>query len=64
LRKAERPLSTQEVIAAIAIEVNFGSDVPAGMKAPTRAGLRYLGNVRGSIVKEGERAASRWSIVG
>jgi hypothetical protein len=62
LRRSERPLSTQEVIAAIAAELNFGSDVPAGVKARVRAGLRYLCNARGSIVKEGERATALWGL--
>jgi hypothetical protein len=37
---------------AIAAELNLGSDIPAGVKARVRAGLRYLRNVRGSVVKE------------
>jgi hypothetical protein len=62
LRKAERPLSTPEVIAAIAVELNFGSDVPVGVKARVRAGLRYLRKARGCIVKEGERATALWGL--
>jgi hypothetical protein len=62
LRRSERPLATAEVIAAIAAEMNFGSDVPAGVKARVRAGLRYLRKVRGSVVKEGERATAVWRL--
>jgi hypothetical protein len=62
LRKAERPLSTPEIVAAIAAELNFGSNVPVGVKARIRADLRYLRNARGSIVKEGERATAVWGL--
>jgi len=62
LRKAGRPLATAEVIAAIAVELNFGSDIPAGVKARVRAGLRYLCKARGSIVREGARAAAIWNL--
>lgn len=62
LRRSERPLTTPEVIAAIAAEMSFGSNVPAGVKARVRAGLRYLRKVRGSVVKEGERATAVWKL--
>ena len=62
LRRSERPLTTAEVIAAIAAEMNCGSNIPAGVKARVRAGLRYLRNVRGVIVKEGERITAVWRL--
>jgi hypothetical protein len=62
LRRSERPLTTAEVIAVIAAEMNFGSNVPAGVKARVRAGLGYLRNVRGSLVKEGARATAVWRL--
>ena len=62
LRRSERTLTTPEVIKAVAVELNLGTDIPAGVKARVRAGLRYLRKVRNSVVKEGERATAIWRL--
>jgi hypothetical protein len=62
LRKAERPLMTPEVIKAVGVELNLGSDIPAGVKARVRAGLGYLRKARGSVIKEGERGTATWRL--
>jgi hypothetical protein len=62
LRRSERPLTTPEVIKAVAVELNLGSDVPAGVKARVRTGLGDLRKARGSVIKEGERAMARWRL--
>jgi hypothetical protein len=61
LRRAERPMASQEVIAAISDELLYGSKPPAGMAGGIRAGLRYLAK-RGSLVREGERLAALWRL--
>jgi hypothetical protein len=60
LRRAERPLSTQEVVAAIAAEVGGGAPAPLVTKR-VGMGLRRLAE-RGSILREGERKTARWRI--
>jgi hypothetical protein len=61
LRRAERPLASREVIAAIAGEMNYGAKPPAVVIGNVRAGLRYLAK-RGAVAREGERRAARWRI--
>jgi hypothetical protein len=57
LRRAERPLTTQEVVGAIA-DGNAGA--PNARKR-IRMALRYLAK-RGAIVRGGERRAATWRI--
>jgi hypothetical protein len=45
-----------------AAELDFGSEIPAGVKARIRAGLRYLRKARGVVAKEGERATAKWAL--
>jgi hypothetical protein len=60
LRRAERPLTTQEVVSAITIGVNGGAGAPNVTKR-VRMALRYLAK-RGAIVKEGERKTANWRV--
>ncbi len=62
LRKADRPLSTQEVIAAVVSVAGFGPEAAAGMRSRVRSNLLYLAKVRGLVVKEGERETARWAL--
>lgn len=62
LRGAERPLTTVEVIAAVVVELDYGPDAAAGMKRRVRSSLLYLSKVRGSVVKDGERASATWAL--
>jgi hypothetical protein len=62
LGRAERPLSTQEVVSAIAAEVDAGAGGPLVTKRVGMA-LRRLAR-RGGIVKEGDRKTARWEIAG
>jgi hypothetical protein len=57
LRLAERPLTTQEVISAIA----SGDTAPNATKR-IRMGLRYLAK-RGAVFKEGELKNAKWALV-
>ena len=57
LRRAERALTTQEVVAAIA---GVGADAPNVAKR-VRMALRYLAK-RGVVAKEGERKTARWGL--
>ena len=59
LRRAERPLATQEVVSAIA-EMNGGNAAPNVAKQ-VRMALRYLAK-RGAVAKEGERKTARWRL--
>jgi SRSO17 transposase len=58
LRRAERALTTQEVVAAIA---GVGASAPNVTKR-VRMALRYLAK-RGAVFKEGERKTARWRLV-
>jgi hypothetical protein len=58
LRRAERPLTTQEVVAAIA----DGNASAPNVTKRIRMGLRYLAG-RGVVTKEGERKTARWQLV-
>ena len=62
LRRAEGPLSTQEVVSAIAVELDGGAGAPLVAKR-VGMGLQYLAR-RGSIVKEGARKTARWAVAG
>jgi hypothetical protein len=62
LRKAKRPLGTQEIVDAIAAEVNFGPDAANGLKGRVRSSLLYLSKVRGSVVKDGDRETATWRL--
>ncbi len=64
IRKAERPPTTQEVIAAVVVQLEYGPDAARGMGGRIRSSLAYLSKVRGLIRRDGMRAAARWSIVG
>jgi hypothetical protein len=58
LRRADRPLSTQEVVAAIA---GVGASAPNVAKR-VRMGLQYLAR-RGAVIKEGQRKMAAWRLV-
>ena len=60
LRRAERPLSTQEVVSAIAAEVGGGAGAPLITKR-VGMGLARLAR-RGAVVRGGERRAAVWRI--
>ncbi len=57
LRRAERPLMTQEVVPAIA----DGNANAPNVRKRIRMALRYLAK-RGAVVKEGERKTARWRL--
>jgi hypothetical protein len=59
LRRAERSLSAQEVVAAIAAEVG-GASGPNVTKR-VRMGLQHLAK-RGAAVKDGERKGAKWAL--
>ena len=62
LRKGGRPMTTLEVVASIVADLGYGEEAAKGMKNRVRANLLYLAKVRGSVVKEGERAKARWTL--
>ncbi len=64
LRKAERPLTTSEVIEAIVAELGYGDEAAKGMAGRVRAALRYLLAFKQSVIKEGERETARWIVAG
>jgi hypothetical protein len=63
LRRADKPLLTQEVIDAIAAEVGFGPDAAEGLKSRVRSNLLYVAKVRGAIVKERDRETTTWRLM-
>ena len=63
LREAGRPMTTQEVIAAIVTRLGYGEDAGKAMSHRVRANLAYLVRSRPEEVrKEGERAGARWTL--
>jgi hypothetical protein len=64
IRKAERPLTTKEIVAAIVAEQGYGPEAVSGMGDSIRSTLAYLLKVRGLVAREGERETARWSILG
>jgi len=57
LRRAERPLTTQEVVSAIA----DGNASAPNVRKRIRMALRYLAK-RGAVVRDGERRAAMWRL--
>jgi hypothetical protein len=62
LRKAEKPLSTAQVAAAVVKELGYGPEAAKSMANRVRANLSYLLRKRGLVAKEGDRASARWSL--
>jgi hypothetical protein len=62
MRRADRPMTTLEIVAAVVEDLNFGEDAAKGMKSRVRSSLLYLWKVRGSVVKEGEREMAMWRL--
>ena len=61
LRKADRPLSTPEIVAGALAVRNFGPDARAGMAHRIRPNLAYL-EKRGMVVKGGSGKQARWEL--
>ena len=62
LRKGGGPMKTLEVVASVVATLGYGADAAKGMKNRVRANLLYLAKVRGSVVKEGDRATATWAL--
>lgn len=62
LRKAGKPLSVEEIIAAIADEMRFGPEARKSLRPRVRADIHYLHKTRGLVAKEGDRANARWTL--
>lgn len=62
LRKAGKPLSVEEIIAAIADEMRFAPEARKSLRPRVRADIHYLHKTRGLVVKEGDRASAKWSL--
>jgi hypothetical protein len=62
MRKGERPMTTGEIVASIVAELGYGPDAAKGMTNRVRANLAYLARAE-RVVKEGERADARWSLL-
>ncbi len=61
MREGEQPMATGEIVAAIVAELGYGADAAKGMTNRVWANLAYLTRA-GRILKEGERAATRWAL--
>jgi hypothetical protein len=64
LRKAGKPLSTEEVTAAVVEELGHGPDAARGLTNRVRANLNYLARVRGTVAKIGDRRGAKWGLAG
>jgi hypothetical protein len=62
LRKAETPLSTAEIVAAVIKELGHGPDVTNAMNHRVRANLQYLHRERHSVNKHGSGRTTKWTL--
>ncbi|MGB8277009.1 MAG: hypothetical protein WCF20_03615 [Methylovirgula sp.] len=63
LRRAERPLTTAEVVADVVEQLGHGPEAAKGMANRVRSNLNYLVRDRGWITKIGERYGATWALV-
>lgn len=61
LRRAETPLSTHEVVAAVAVAVGQGKASEAVLRATVRSNLAYMAR-RGTVVKIGKGLGCKWGL--
>lgn len=59
LRRAGKPLATQDIVSAVMAATGSGEQARAAIKPRVRGNLAYLGS-RGSVMKLGRGAAVRW----
>jgi hypothetical protein len=64
IRKAERPLSSQEIVGTIVAQLGYGPEAARDMGIRIRSSLAYLSKRRGFVIRDGMRAAARWTIAG
>lgn len=64
IRKAERPLTTQEIAGTIVAQRGYGPEAARDMGVRIRSSLAYLSKKRGFVMRDGMRGAARWSIAG
>lgn len=62
LRRGARPLSTADVVAAVAVAIGEGKDSEIPLRPSVRSGLAYMQR-RGKIVKIGIRENSSWALI-
>ncbi len=65
LRKGERAMSLDEIVAGVVADAGWDASDPTalkGMKPRVRSNLLYLTSVRGLTAKEGERTEARWRL--
>lgn len=62
LRKGGKPLSIEEIVAAIAEEMRFGPEARKSLLPRVRADIHYLHKIRGLVSKDGKRAGAKWAI--
>lgn len=62
MRKADRPMSTAEIVAAVVLELGHGEDAARGMNNRVRANLQYLHRERQSVNKHGAGRQTTWAL--
>ena len=61
LRRAETPLSTHDVVAAVAIAIGQGKASEAVLRATVRSNLDYMAR-RGNLQKLGQGIGCKWKL--
>ena len=61
LRRAETPLSTHEVVAAVAVAIGEAKASEAVLTATVRSNLAYMAR-RGAVVKIGKAKGCKWAL--
>lgn len=64
LRRADGPLSNQEIAAAIVEAKGYGADALPALARRVRANLTYLASKRRAVTKIGDRSTARWTLAG
>jgi hypothetical protein len=63
LRRAERTLTTAEVVAAVSVAIGQGKASEAVLRPTVRSNLDYMAR-REKVLKSGDRSAAVWKLAG
>lgn len=62
LRRADKPLSTAEVVSSVLDQTGYGEEARPALKGRVRGNLQYLERDRKMVTKSGSGANVRWTL--
>jgi hypothetical protein len=62
LRSSARPMTAPELVAAIVSALGYGEEATQAIADRVPATLSYMARTRGSIIRQGEGRAAKWSL--